>query len=476
MPRISNWLGDHPRNCHNFLVRPKQPLIFPDQALEQVEVAIVGAGLSGLTAAYYLRDLQPAVYEANDQPGGVCLTGSLAGMTYPAGSAYCYYPWNEDWRRFYRELGLEMDDYLIAAPASAMWLANRWLPECYRLPAVDAWPVPAADRQGFKNLIQDLARSLGEEEILGRRSLPCPELDRYTLAAYLEEIRGLSPALTRLLAPYCRSCLGAGPETISAWAALYFLLSEFDPDSRLVAFPAGNAEITSALIRALPQAVRRQQTVVALRPVPAGVQLLIWSASAYRFYCLEAKKVILAAGKQVAARLLGDRWGWQASDWQRFHYSSYVVAALAGSFDLGAPGYENWIPGEPEFSDFILLPRPPEPGRAQILVLYAPQPYPAGRRALVTKTAPDQAASLLQALDRQFPGVQGGVREVQLYRFGHAQILALPGFNTWLRQEFALEHDPIYLAGADSEGLPCIEAAIVQGRQAALRVRAALGR
>lgn len=476
MPRISNWMGDNPRSCHNYLVKPKQPLVFPDQPLERVDVAIVGAGLSGLTAAYYLRDLNFAVYETNDQPGGVCLAGSLAGLFYPAGSAYCFYPWNDEWRQFYQELDLDMDANLVEPPVNALWLGDRWLPECYRLEAIDEWPIPAADRQGFKKLILELNETLGQEDIFGRRVLPQPELDRVSLATYLEEGRGLSPALTRLLTPYCRSCLGAGPEVISAWAALYFLVTEFDPDCRTVAFPAGNAEITSALIRALPQAVRRQQTVVALRRASTGLQLLIWSDPAYRFYCLEAEVVILATGKFVAARLLGDQWGWQLSDWQRFHYSSYVVAGLAGSFPIGAPGYQNWVPGEPEFSDLILTPRQPEPDRAQVMTVFAPQPYPEGREQLAQRLAPDQAKALLAALDRHFPGLSDKVRDVQLYRFGHAQILAEPGLNTWLRQEFVTHRGPIILAGADNEGLPCVEAAIVQGRQAAARARQILGK
>lgn len=467
--RVYPWQGESPGSCHPFFSRPgsQQLRLFPDQPEEAVEIAVIGAGLAGLTAAYHLRERRLAVLEAGDRPGGVCLAGSAEGITFPAGSAYCYYPWNDTWRQWYAQLGLEMAAALVAPPASALWLDGTWLPDCFTAAAISAWPVSLADKEKLRLLIEDLARWEETWDVLGTRQLPAPDLDQVTLAHYLEQIRGLSRQVTVLLDPYCRSCLGAGPDVISAWAGLYFLMSEFSPTSRLVAFPEGNARLTAALERTLPQPVRCQQTVVAVRPRREGGDLLIWDGQARTFRCLAAEVIIMAGGKHVAARLLGDSWGWSQQDWQRFRYSSYVVAACLGPLPLTAPGYENWVPGEPAFADFLLTPRDAEPGAEKALILYAPQAYPAGRTTLLQQPEETQANILLAALARHFPGTLAAVRAVHLYRFGHAQILATPGFNTWVRREFCPARRPIILANSDQEGFPCVEAAIIQGQQAA---------
>jgi len=469
LPIIRAWQGDLPAGCHPFLAGPAsgRPLVFPDQPEETADIAVIGAGLSGLTAAYHLRERQVVVLEANDQPGGVCLAGSYQGIPFPAGSAYCYYPWDEPWRQWYAQLGLDLDQALIQPPASALWLRDRWLADCFTLDALPEWPVLPSDIPKLRRLLEDLAAWEETWEVLGTRRLPEPSLDQISLAQYLEQARGCSPQVTAVLDPYCRSCLGAGPEVISAWAGLYFLMSEFSPASRLAAFPQGNARITTALSQALPQPVRCRQTVVALRPGPSGVHLLIWDRSARSYRCLAAGVVIMAAGKHVARRLLGDRWGWSQEDWQHFHYSSYVVAACLGPISLSAPGYENWVVGEPAFSDFILAPRAAAAGQDRVLVLYAPQAYPQGQAHLLEQSPAAQAELLLAALERHFPGTRAEIREMQLFRYGHAQILATPGFNTWVRRHCPGARGPIILANADLEGLPCVEAAIVQGQRAA---------
>jgi protoporphyrinogen oxidase len=70
---------------------------------------VVGAGLSGLAAAYDLKDREVLVLEAGSRPGGVCLPGSYQGVPYPAGSAYFYHdPEDQETLAWYRELGLRL--------------------------------------------------------------------------------------------------------------------------------------------------------------------------------------------------------------------------------------------------------------------------------------------------------------------------------------------------------------------------------
>ncbi|MBM4275712.1 MAG: FAD-dependent oxidoreductase [Deltaproteobacteria bacterium] len=473
LPRIIPWQGDTPQACHPFFYPYEtEKISWPETAGGHSEVVVVGAGLSGLTAAYFLRHRDLMVLEAGEQVGGVCQSGNYRGVPYPAGSAYFYYPWEASWQEWHRELGLELDEALIAPPMSALFHEGRWHPNCFSEAGIRSLPVPRAGVDGLLKLAEDLI-NLENVWDLGIDTLPLPELDQVSLAHYLEVERGLPREVTMLLAPYCRSCLGAGPEAISAWAGLFFLMSEFSSGTRAVAFPEGNARLAQALSQALPNPPRCRHTLVGLRPRGEGVDLLVWNGAAPGFYRWEAGAVILAVGKFLARRLLTPDWGWRWEDFQLFRYSSYVVAALCGQITLEAPGYENWITKAAEISDFILAPRVPGKG-PRVMVAFAPQPYPQGRKPLLQAQAEYQGRNLLAALEDHFPGIAAEVEEVRLYRFGHAQVLPYPGFLTFLRGRFPRKQGRIILAHSDLEGLPCIEAAIVQGQKAARRALAVL--
>jgi len=416
------------------------------------------------------------VLEAGNQSGGVCLPGSYQKVPYPAGSAYFYEPDDPAARAWYADLGLNLEEALVTPPASALYHGGEWHPDCFSAAGLRTLPLTPSAKEELVRFAEELAELEDTWEPLGAETLSYPELDGYTLRDYLEGVRGFPPMLTRLFAPYTRSCLGAGPADISAWAGLSFLMSEFSPTARTAAFPEGNARLVMALDASLPEPVRVRQTVVGLKVEADAVHLLVWDGEFRRYWRLEAGAVILAAGKFVARRLLPPDCGWDLADFQAFRYSSYVVATLCGSLSLTAPGYENWVAGEVAFSDFIVTPRTASPGSPRVMVVFAPQPYPQGRELLLERGPEDMAREILQAADRLFPGLGEEVEEIHLYRFGHAQVVPYPGFLSFLKSRVSPQQGRLILANADLEGLPCVEAAILQGRQAARRAQGILGR
>ncbi|MBI4642906.1 MAG: FAD-dependent oxidoreductase [Deltaproteobacteria bacterium] len=466
--------GDSPASCHTHFYSPAPPIThWPPEVAETPEVVVVGAGLSGLTAAYRLRDRQVRVLEAGEAPGGVCLAGEYQGIRYPAGSAYFYYPSTPAWQAWYQELGLDLKDAALAAPTSALFYKGRWFPDCFSQNGLRTLPLAPRELEGLAGFAGDLAALEDQFDLLGAQELPHPEWDAISLAHYLEQVRGFSPEVTRIFTPYCRSCLGGGPEAVSALAAIYFLLSEISPTAASAAFPEGNARLVQALLAALPRPPRVQQTVVQVKPGPDSVQLLVWDRATGDYYRLAAGAVILAVGKFISRRLLTPECGWDPEVFRAFRYSSYLVAALGGAITLAAPGYENWVVGAENFTDFILRPRSAALEGKRVMVLFAPQP-PEGRAALLQVRSEDQGRQVLQDLERLFPGTAREVEEVHLFRFGHAQVVPYPGFLTHLKGRLKPRQGRIILAHSDMEGLPSIESAIFQGEQAARLARGVL--
>ena len=179
-------------------------------------------------------------------------------------------------------------------------------------------------------------------------------------------------------------------------------------------------------------------------------------------------------GKFAVGHIVPSQAGWNLEVFGRFRYSSYVVAALCGHISLESPGYENWVADEKNLSDFIISPRNPQPGGARVMTVFAPQPDTQSRGSLLKIQPEVKAKELLTAVESHFPGTAREVEEVHLYRFGHAQIVPYPGFLTSLKGNIAPAQGRIILTHSDLEGLPCIEAAIVQGHKAARRARTLL--
>jgi protoporphyrinogen oxidase len=471
--KVLSWGGDAPQPCHHYLQSTgKKETQWPDRPEARVEVAVVGAGLSGLAAAYDLRDREVLVLEAGSRPGGVCLPGSYQGVPYPAGSAYFYHdPGDQETLAWYRELGLNIEEALVAPPASALFDQGRWRPDCFSAAGLSSLSVAPGVREKLLKFADELEQYEASWDPLATPFLTRPVWDQCSFQDYLETIERLPREVTALFEPYCRSCLGAGPEAVSAWAGLYFLMAEFSARSRIGSFPEGNARLVQALAASLDNRLRVGQTVVGLKNRPDAVHLQIWDEAGQRPWVLEAGMVILATGKFAARRLLPPDCGWDLELFEEFRYSSYVVAALCGKLSLEAPGFENWIVGEPAFSDFILTPRSAPPGSPRGMVVYAPQPYPNGREALLTKTPEEQGQEILAAVARHFPGIEAEVEEIHLYRFGHAQVVPYPGFIHFLKGRLSPQEGRFILANSDMEGLPCVEAALAQGRKAARRVR-----
>ncbi len=84
----AEFFGDNPERAHAVLWKAHSKGTAVPVPREIQRVVVVGGGMSGLLAAYYLRDLNPIVLEQSTRFGGNAQAQSWAGIDYSIGAAY----------------------------------------------------------------------------------------------------------------------------------------------------------------------------------------------------------------------------------------------------------------------------------------------------------------------------------------------------------------------------------------------------
>lgn len=274
-----------------------------------VDVAIVGAGIAGLAAAYELRKrgVSVQVLEAASRPGGVISTERVDGwiidggpdsllVQKPAGVALC------------RELGLGERLISTLTPRTAFVLRDGRLHS-----------LAEGSFLGFPLRFGALARSSlftigGRLRLAGELLIPGNRDDEdESIGAFVRRRFG-AEAVDYLAEPLLAGIHAGDVEQLSM-RALFPRLVEAErqsgsvlrafralhatpsPQGAFVSLPGGTGDLIDALVTAMPGIVRTQTRVTELR----RAQLVILETSAGRF---EARAVILAVPAYVAGSLL----------------------------------------------------------------------------------------------------------------------------------------------------------------------------
>ncbi|KXT57888.1 protoporphyrinogen oxidase [Gordonia sp. LUNF6] len=283
-------------------------------------VAVIGAGVSGLTAAHRLRRELGAqaridVYDAADRPGGLLCTRTVGGTAVDVG-AEAFIVRRPEALALVTELGLA-DRVVAPGPMRpAIWSGGA----LHDLPApalmgIPAGPAPFADLAAA----DDLERMAAEErtplewtpgadpsvgELVGERygrSVVARGVDPmlggvYSALADQLGLREAVPALAR--------ALDAGAASLSAAVRTVLDAGAGGTGPVFGALAGGYRELVSALVEAAGADLRLGTEVVGLRPIADGAAVLVAGSGEPR--AVEYDAVIVAVPIWTAARLLSE--------------------------------------------------------------------------------------------------------------------------------------------------------------------------
>ncbi len=476
----------------------------PPAPTEEVDIAVVGGGISGLSTAYLLRNHRPVVFEIHNRFGGAA-QGEVWGDThYSLGNAYVITPDAGGFlENLYRELGL---DKVVRVNEGDFEFETHG--QIIRDLFGPTGPTPADARAfaRYREIVLNMANVDYPDIPLpaGKDNQWILDLDRKTFRQDIEEQMGM-PVPARLAAAiqaYCYSSFAAGWEEISAASGWNFLAAE--EYGRWV-FPGGTPYMATQFWNALAKLdagqrvprLRAGTRVVDVRLTVNDRVQVTYTGADGKCRSLLAKSVAMCCPKMVCKNILHDI---QTLDPPKFaamdhlRYRAYVVVNVLLHQPVRTDFYDVFLLGDGAFA--MSEPQAQADSRvidmlsghyarkkdspSGVLTLYWPLPFNFGRWTLLTEPSwQNYAAAVVPQIRSMLRLLHLGpeaVTQVRLTRWGHAMPIAQPN----LMADGVIDHlrrpigNKIFFIHQDNWALPAVENCLLDAEIFVPHISAAL--
>ena len=460
----------------------------------QTGIAIVGAGISGLSAAWHLekagrKDL--TILELHTEPGGNSLSGRNDISAYPWGAHYLPLPnpRNEELLSFLTDIGVRGANgqyeprYLCHSPQERLLIHGRWqdglIPE---------FGVPAADKAEIRTFLQHM-NSLRQTVCGdGKEAFSIPvdqstaegeyrNWDNESMETWMNRHGYRSPYL-RWFANYCtRDDFGLKLGDCSAWAGVHYFAGRkgvglHAKTNSVLAWPSGNGWLVQQMLERLQNKVQCNSLVSTIYPGADQVELIYLDIHKQAYRRILAEKVVFASPHFIGSRIIEGY-----STREGFSYAPWVVANVSLSKRPGGKGrplswdnvsYNSDSLGYVVADHQSLQSHPPQ---QTVLTWYMAlsQDDPAGARRQALETSHSQWQEMVVAdLERMHPGIRSLILNIDTWVWGHGMIRPQPGF-IWGegRQSAAQAMGNVHFAHTDLSGISIFEEGFYQGLKAA---------
>lgn len=480
----------------------------PPEPAEEVDVAIVGGGLSGLASAYFLRQHNTVLFELHDRFGGNAQGEVWRDIQYSLGGAYFITPDAGSFlERFYHELGLHR---LVrtSEPPDPMELNGVIHDDFWS--GAGASPEEQRAFRRYAEVVTEVAENEYPDIPLSSDPVEAARVRAMDLFTFREDVeRRMGMPMTPLLAAgvqsYFFSSFNAPMEEISAASGWNFVAAE--EFGRWV-LPGGNSRFVYEIWRRLkerenrvrpecrPHFLRGRCRVIDVRPRGERLQVTYFDASQH-LRSISARFVVMACSKHIAKHVLFDLEHWDGEKLQAMNQIStypYLVANVLLHSPIERDFYDCFLLGDgvsypmsgealsqnPIVTDMVRGDYTREHGPRSVLTLYWPLSWAAARFTLIldepwrhyTELLVPQLRRMLALLDVP----ESAVRQVRLTRWGHAMPIARPGLIAYGTAELA--HRPLgnnlFFANQDNWALPAVENSLLDAKAVTDTIRGML--
>jgi protoporphyrinogen oxidase len=431
--------GEHFEICHQ--VRDGHEFQRPD-ATHKADIVIVGGGVAGLSAAYFLRGKDFLLLEKDDHFGGNAYQEEYEGQAYGTGSAYGYRGDYGD--QLANEIGLKLP--LVNCPDPTI-VNKTFVPDTWKT-GLSQLPYPKEVIASFKKFREDVMKISIRERMAEFDAEP---FSKYT-AAYAPEVQQWWDA-------FGPSNWGATTEDTSAFVGLDNAQDLITGgDGKRVILPGGLGCITQKLVEVLQPKYKERlldnATVIAVVQDQDAVRVTYYHAE--KLVTVAAKAVLMCAPKHITSRIVMGLPSGQKAAMRRTRYLPYPVVNVIFDKPVYNRGYDTWCPGN-TFTDFVVADwtvrnNPGYKQKHNILSFYTPLRENQRVTLLQEDDCKALAAGVLTDFQKLLPEFNVDPVEVRIYRRGHPMYMAVPNQFTKTRLAASQPMDRIYFGNSDSGG------------------------
>lgn len=481
-----------------------------------VDVAIVGGGMAGLSAGWQLLRSgidRFVILELEAQPGGTSSSGECSLTKYPWGAHYLPVPLANN--RPLVELLDEMnvveriepdgtpivaEQFLVREPEERLFVDGRWHEGLF--------PPDVASESDLRELHafrDEIDRWVTWRDADGRRAFTIPlaecstdaavmSLDQLSMAAWMDQHGWQSPRLRWLVDYACRDDYGGTLEQTSAWAGVFYFAARMgkpgDDAQSLIAFPEGNGRIVQHLADRIGERLRCGIAVTeastsndAATKQTHDVRVLGFDIRNGQPLGIRARCAILAVPQFVVPRLVKDFPAERSAAVQSFQYVPWLVANLhlkdrPRSDGLSPMAWDNVLADSESLGYVNATHQAGRDHGPTVLTYYWPlcndNPR-AARERLLNMTWTEAVEHIVADLSAAHPHIRKIIERIDIMRWGHAMIRPTPGF-LWsdARRQAAQPWNNLHFAHTDLSGVALCEEAFFHGTRAALEVSKSL--
>ncbi len=460
-------------NAHAYIRDHKAlPSSHPEEV--QTDVAIIGAGIAGLTCAYALSKLGYSVVlvENETRTGGAAVYSSFRGLHFPLASIYFV-----DNNPLIQELCRYADVKPLSAPEDALVLNKTTYYDYWQDSVIASLPISTSDKQAMRRFRDDML-AIEEPPAYPLPDKLSPELARYDSMSARQFCASYgSNFLSQFINLYTRSSMGGSLDDTNTYALLNFYTGEIakNPQTTRFTFEGGLGGFVSKLGAKLGQVHTILETcAVRITNNAQSVDVDCISKDG-RATKLKAKQTILATQKFQAPFLLPDLPEAQSAAMRQLQYAPMLTVHVCSDTPiLEGRGFDTWYPEAGELFTDIIDPRsikvPPDSG-AYVASVYCP--LPSRQRSLLSDEA--QVVQRARQVAEKVLALHGNtqvetVQDIYTYAWGHSMALAKPGSHNGIAQMARRSFKRTHFANTDNDSCSAFENAIANAFTVAEKV------
>ena len=487
------------------LLRDKPPGEKADEVIEK-KVVIVGAGISGLSAARALAKGNVddfIVLELESYPGGNSSYASNEISAYPQGAHYIPVPnvylseyisflqdhgvitgFDEKGFPFYNEM------YLCFDSQERLFINGNWQEGIVPKRGLQPGELEEIDR--FFSIMNHFRERKGTDDRYAfdipvdqsSRDETFQQLDRITMKQWLL-VHNFNNAYLHWYVNYCtRDDFATSSDKVSAWAGIHYFASRKGlaanaSHSDVLTWPEGNGFLMNKLLESCKNNIRTNALTTSVKPVQNVVEVTFIDTITQKRVLVKASHCILACPQYVSGRLLKDE-ARQVLTRTNFFYTPWLVANIktvvpAGVADTGL-SWDNVAYGSPSLGYVNATHQLPQQFTpVKNLTWYLPFTTgnsKAERTRIAALTHEDYCDLVIADLEKVHPGIGDLILEINVTLWGHSMVQPLPGFifGEARKKLSASIGNNIHFAHTDIAGISIFEEGFYQGINAARKV------